>query len=133
MAGRAHPSDYATPITDRKAPTDWVRTIEFSLLFNFIIISTNVVQFFIFALFYPFEATRPYYERGISYTKAVFSRLIVCISQLFAPTKLVVSCSDENGNYIDPEKLVRRNAKGRVVEFTLPDKSIWISNHQVSR
>lgn len=131
MADQARQNEYATPIPDRKRPTDWVRTISFALFFNFLIISTNIAQFVILALFYPLQATRPYYERGISYTKAVFSRLIVSISQLFAPSKLIVSCSDENGNYLDPEKIVKRNSQGRIIEVLLPDRSIWISNHQV--
>lgn len=131
MSDRTHKSNFAIPIPERKEPTDWVRSIQFSLLFNFLIISTNIAQFLFLALFYPLDATRPYYERCISYSKAVFSRLIVAISQLFAPTKLVISCSDQNGNALDPEKLVKRNSKGRIVEFQLPDRSVWISNHQV--
>lgn len=132
MADRVHKSNYAIPIPERKESTDWVRTIEFSILFNLLIISTNIAQFLFLALFYPLDATRPYYERSISYSKSVFSRLIVAISQLFAPTKLVISCSDENGKSLDPEKLVKRNSKGRIVNLQLPDRSVWISNHQVS-
>lgn len=131
MTDTVYKSDYATPIPDRTAPTDWLRTIQFSILFNLLIISTNISQFVFFLLLYPTQVTRPYYERCICYSKSVFSRLIVAISQLFAPTKIVISCSDENGNYLDPEKLVKRNQKGRVIEFSLPDRSVWIANHQV--
>jgi hypothetical protein len=131
MAEPVHKSDYATPIPERTAPTDWPRTIQFSILFNLLIISTNISQFVFFLLLYPLEDTRSYYERCICYSKSVFSRLIVAISQLFAPTKIVISCSDENGNYLDPEKLVKRNKKGRVIEFSMPDRSVWIANHQV--
>lgn len=131
MAAKAHKSDYATPIPDRTAPTDWLRSIEFSILFNFLVITTNISQFVVLLLLYPFEVTRPHYERCISYSKAVFSRLIVTISQLFAPTKIVISCSDEDGNYLDPEKLVKRNQNGRIIDINLPDRSVWISNHQV--
>jgi lysocardiolipin and lysophospholipid acyltransferase len=131
MANKIHKSDYATPIPDRTAPTDWLRTIQFAILFNFLVISTNISQFVALFLLYPLEVTRPYYERCISYSKAVFSRLIVTISQLFAPTKIVLSCSDEDGNYLDPETLVKRNQNGRIIEVNLPDRSIWISNHQV--
>jgi lysocardiolipin and lysophospholipid acyltransferase len=123
--------EYATPIPDRKDSTDWVRTIVFSLWFNYVIIVTNLTQFVALAFLYPWQATRPYYERYISYTKLIFGRLIVTLSQLFAPTKLIVSCSDENGNYLDPEKFVRRNSQNRIVEVLLPERSIWISNHQV--
>lgn len=131
MFGQKAKSEYATPIPKRTSPTDWPRTIAFSILFNFLIISTNVTQFISLFLFYPFEATRPYYERNVSYSKSVFSRLIVAISQLFGPTKLVVSCSDENGNALDPEQFAIRDEDGRVVKFNLPDRSIWMSNHQV--
>ncbi|UZJ52037.1 hypothetical protein CBS101457_001357 [Exobasidium rhododendri] len=124
-------TEYAIPIPDRKRPTDWIRTLSFALYFNYVIIATNCAQFVALALLYPLQATRPYYETSISYTKLIFGRLIITLSQLFAPTKLIVSCSDEDGKYLDPEKFVRRNSKGRIVEVLLPERSIWISNHQV--
>lgn len=123
-------SEYSVPISERKRPVDWPRTIGFSVLFNVVIFSAHGLLWTLIVL-YPFAATRPYYERGVQYFKNLFGRLIVVISQFFAPTKLVISCSDEQGNIVDPEKLVQRDSKGRIVHVNLPDKSVWMSNHQV--
>jgi 1-acyl-sn-glycerol-3-phosphate acyltransferase len=122
--------EYDVAIPKRTRPTDWVRTIAFALYFNTCIIFCHIPQYFI-ALLYPFSATRPYYEKLIQYTKLCFGRTIVAITQLFAPTTLVLTCSDEDGNVVDPETLITRDARGNLRQLRLPQKSLWISNHQV--
>lgn len=123
--------EYNIPIKERKRPTDWPRTIAFSLFFNLSIILTHGLQL-ILSILYPFRLTRPYYEVFVQYTKLAFGRLIIAITQLFAPSKLVISCSDPHGNYVDPETFVSRDKKGNIEQINLPRKSIWMSNHQVS-
>lgn len=122
--------EYDIPISERKRPTDWARTIAFAVYFNACILFVHALQYFIAPLYF-LSGTRAYYEKGIQYTKLAFGRTVVAITQLFAPTTLIVTCSDENGNAVDPEKLVQRNASGGIEHINLPKKSVWISNHQI--
>lgn len=132
MADKPTPPLSSVPIPKRGAPPKYLQTTVFALFFNTSIILANLSQF-LFLTLYPFPITRPLYEKAITYTKLLFGRLLVAISQLFGPTKLVVSYSDENGKALDPEVLVQRNADGSVEKIDLPSKSVWISNHQVRR
>ncbi|PWN90411.1 acyltransferase-domain-containing protein [Acaromyces ingoldii] len=122
--------EWTVPIPKRTTPPKYLQTGVFAVLFNTSIILANLTQFLALGL-YPLPITRPYYERAIAYTKLSFARLLVAISQLFGPTKLVVSCSDPQGNALDPERIVKRRVDGTVSHVELPSKSVWISNHQV--
>lgn len=122
--------EYDVPINERKRPTDWVRTILFGIYFNACILFVHSFQYFI-ALLYPISNTRRYYEILIQYTKRNFGKVIVAITQLFAPTTITLTCSDAQGNLIDPEHLVKRDSNGNVNKIQLPQKSVWISNHQI--
>lgn len=56
------------------------------------------------------------------------------MSQWFAPTKLVVSFEIEGqGRFTNEEieKLVEKDASGRVLALHLPQKAVMIANHQV--
>lgn len=119
------------PIPSRSTESSYLQTIAFGLLFNSCIIFTNLTQFLFLPLnLIPF--TKPYYESLLSYTKLAFGRTLVLISQLFGPTKLVLSWEDQNGNTLDPELFVTRNGKGDIVKVDMPKRSVWMSNHQVS-
>ncbi|PWN36298.1 uncharacterized protein FA14DRAFT_53918 [Meira miltonrushii] len=122
--------EYNIPISERKRPTDWVRTILFGVYFNACILFIHSFQYFI-GLLYPFPGSRRYYEILIQYTKRGFGKTIVAISQLFAPTTIILTCSDTEGNIINPEELVQRDTNGNVKKIQLPQKSVWISNHQI--
>jgi len=60
------------------------------------------------------------------------------ISQFFAPSRIVLSFADESGVDLDPELFVTRDpvsmggdGTGKVTGLKLPDRSIFISNHQI--
>lgn len=122
--------EWAVPIPKRTAPTNYLQTGVFAVFFNTTILVAHFTQYLAVTL-YPLPATRPYYEKTIAYTKLAFGRILMAINQLFGPTKLVISCSDAEGNAIDPESIVKRRKDGSLSHIELPRKSVWISNHQV--
>ena len=127
----------ALPIAERNTPPNWTQTIIFGVFFNVGIIAINTFQFVVSPL-YLHSSTRPFFERLIAYTKHCFGILLLCITQLFAPSKVVLSFTDENGTPLDPEQFIVRderkkdkNGLGQFRRLNFPDRSIWISNHQV--
>lgn len=59
---------------------------------------------------------------------------IVLVTQLFGPTKMIVSFETEGlGSFTreELEQIVVRDASGRVVQLKLPRKAVLIANHQV--
>lgn len=54
--------------------------------------------------------------------------LAVLTGQWFAPTELTLSME---GDYLDPEKVLVRDASGSIVRLDLPSKLVVMSNHQV--
>ena len=102
-----------------------LQTALFALYFNACILVTHATQY----LFVPLAvlpATRPYFHAGIRYTKHAFGRLIVAITQFFAPTKLVLTCEGARAAAV-----VRTDKKGRFAGLDLPRRGVWMSNHQV--
>ena len=128
-------NDYTIPIKTRSSPPNWLQTAIFAILFNASIFTLNAFQFIGAFFLYPLPATRPYFEWVIAFTKRGFGQLLLTISQLFGPTKIVLSFTDEKGNRIDPEQFVKRDPKnksGKIQYLDLPRRSVWISNHQVN-
>ncbi|CEH12879.1 Lysophosphatidic acid acyltransferase LPAAT and related acyltransferases [Ceraceosorus bombacis] len=121
---------WAIPIPERKDPPALLRTATFAVFFNASIILTNLTQFIASPL-YILPITRPLYESAIAYTKLGFGRLIVAISQLFGPTRLVITYQREDGSVGDANEILRRSKKGAFQGLQLPSKSVWMSNHQV--
>lgn len=121
---------WAVPIPERKDPPALLRTATFAVFFNASIILTNLTQFIVSPL-YVLPITRPLYESAIAYTKLGFGRLIVAISQLFGPTRLVITYQKEDGSVGDANEILRRDKKGVFEGLQLPAKSVWMSNHQV--
>lgn len=119
------------PIPSRPIRSSYLQTIAFGILFNSCIIFANLTQFLILPLIV-LPSTRPYYESLISYTKLTFGRTLILISQLFGPTKLILSWEDQDGITLDPELFITRDKKGNVVKISHPQRSVWMSNHQVS-
>ena len=119
------PGEWAVPIDARPPRSAALQTALFALYFNACILVTHATQY----LFVPLAvlpATRPYFHAGIRYTKHAFGRLIVAITQFFAPTKLVLTCEGARAAAV-----VRTDKKGRFAGLDLPRRGVWMSNHQV--
>ncbi|KAK0520545.1 hypothetical protein OC834_006996 [Tilletia horrida] len=124
------------PIADRPGPVKWVQLVLFVAVFLFAMLCEHGTQLLLFPLSFS-PKTRPLYEEGIAYTKLAFGRNLCLISQLFAPSRIVVSFADESGRYLDPELFVVRapgaynSGAGRITKLNLPERSVLISNHQI--
>lgn len=62
----------------------------------------------------------------------MFGRLLVFISQFFAPTTLRITVDKDDLDELDLKKIVQRDERGIVVGIDLPDRMVLMSNHQVS-
>ncbi|KAK0543930.1 hypothetical protein OC845_005871 [Tilletia horrida] len=127
------------PISEREGPVKYVQLVTFVAVFLFAMLCEHGTQILLWPLFY-FDSTRPIYDRGVAYTKKAFAHNLCLISQLFAPTKLVISFSDESGKLLDPETFVTRApssyngasiVKGKVTGVSLPQRAVVFSNHQI--
>ncbi|KAH9937532.1 uncharacterized protein B0H18DRAFT_971080 [Fomitopsis serialis] len=124
-------SELHTIEISRRPRRTWAQTVNAVLagvVFLFAGLMINGSQF-IFLLplkVLPFAcADRMYYE-GIRYSKGAFGRLLVLMSQWFAPTKLVGRFTEEQ-----VKQLVERDGTGRVVGLRLPQRAVMIANHQI--
>ncbi|KAL0072157.1 hypothetical protein AAF712_001080 [Marasmius tenuissimus] len=151
----AQPISARPPITWRRK----LIALCFGVLFNLGCIMLNGSQFvFLLPLrILPFEWSRKLYDEGIRYTKGAFgclmsaylpSRWFICLKssadvpvnravlmcQWFAPTKLVITF-ETNGKGAfredEIEHIVVKNKKGEVVSLNLPEKFVYIANHQI--
>ncbi|CAD6970524.1 unnamed protein product, partial [Tilletia controversa] len=126
------------PIADRQGPVKWLSLVAFVAVFMFGMLCEHGTQLLLWP-FYFFESTRPFYEQGVDYTKLAFGRNLCLISQLFAPSTLVVSFADDSGRHLDPEPFVTRaqspytagSKGGRVTGLNLPGRAVVIANHQI--
>ncbi len=126
---------FAVPLEQRAergvGGLSWVR----ALLAPVLLLSASVIMetYWILSLLLlrPFPALHGVYDRNLRWLKGNFASLLTALNQLFAPTTIVLTFSDEQGNLLEPERFVRRDAEGQVAELRLPERSVWISNHQV--
>ncbi|KAH7924889.1 hypothetical protein BV22DRAFT_1034681 [Leucogyrophana mollusca] len=82
----------------------------------------------------PFAWSKKLYDEGIRYTKGAFAALMNLMNQLFAPTRLSITFETEGqGKFTEEEiqRIVERDASGKVTALRLPTKSVIIANHQV--
>lgn len=152
---------HTIPIASRPRRTwaQTAHGILFLVVFLFACLMTNGCQFlFLLPLkLLPFRRARKLYYEGIRYTKGSFGALLgtlhvhsdqekyrglsrvgtvlaVLSSQWFAPTELVISFETEGQGKFSPEELetlVERDKNGKVVSLNLPQKTVFIANHQV--
>ncbi|OBZ78790.1 putative acyltransferase CST26 [Grifola frondosa] len=128
---------HSIPISAR--PRTWAQALHcvvFLVVFISGCLMINASQFVVLLplTLLPFPWARKMFYEGIRYSKGAFGTLIVLVSQLFAPTTLVVSFEkDGPGKFTDEEvaSLVERDAGGRVVAVHLPQKAVLIANHQI--
>ncbi|CCM00886.1 uncharacterized protein FIBRA_02932 [Fibroporia radiculosa] len=117
----------------------WLQTVWgalFLVVFLFACVVINASQFvFLLPLkLFPFAWADAVYFEGIRCSKGAFGALIVLMSQLFAPTKLMITFEKEGQGRLTDEEidaLVERGKGGRVVGLHLPQRAVLIANHQV--
>ncbi|KAL0580279.1 hypothetical protein V5O48_001696 [Marasmius crinis-equi] len=130
---------FAQPISKRPS-TSWKRKIHalgFAILFNLGCLMLHGSQFvFLLPLrILPFDWSRELYEEGIRYTKGAFGCLLILMCQWFAPTKLAITFETKGKGAFredEIEDIVVKNDKGEVVSLNLPQKFVYIANHQAS-
>ncbi|CAL1696139.1 unnamed protein product [Somion occarium] len=138
MGANIPPELQDLPISKRP-PKTWSQTLNallFIIVFDFANLMINAFQFVIVLpiRLIPVSSARNLYDEGIRYSKGAFGILLVLMSQWFAPTKLVVSFEIEGqGRFTNEEieKLVEKDASGRVLALHLPQKAVMIANHQI--
>jgi 1-acyl-sn-glycerol-3-phosphate acyltransferase len=77
---------------------------------------------------------RMVYDELIRYTKGSFASLIVLLCQLCAPTEFSFTFETEGPGAFTQQEIadvVVRDERGHIVSLNLPDKSVFISNHQM--
>ncbi|KAJ3551374.1 hypothetical protein NM688_g4742 [Phlebia brevispora] len=82
----------------------------------------------------PFPPAQKLYEEGVRYSKGAFGALLVFVSQLFAPTTMIISFERDGVGRIcqeDIDRMVVRDETGRVLALNLPQKAVLIANHQI--
>lgn len=130
----AAPPLHTVPLSDRPtAPRRLAKTLAVLVWFHVSCFMINGLQFVVSPLRILFPRV---YQRTIAYTKHAFGLLLVSMSQLFAPTRLVLSFTDAQGAPVDPAPFVRRDPghgtdPGRVTRLNLPARSVAMANHQI--
>ncbi|KAF9270418.1 acyltransferase-domain-containing protein [Marasmius fiardii PR-910] len=132
------PPPYSLPVSQR-APLSWkqkILALGFGSMFNLGCLMINGSQFvFLLPLrILPFHWSRKLFEEGIRYTKGAFACLLILMSQWFSPTKLVITFETKGQGALTEEEIeniIVKNEKGEVVSLNLPQKFVYIANHQV--
>ncbi|GAA96113.1 uncharacterized protein L969DRAFT_14311 [Mixia osmundae IAM 14324] len=114
-------------ISDRPAP-DKARFLLFNGFFASTLILLHVGFQILPSPFWFFGSTQHIFWRSILHTKTMFAQLLIYISQTFGPTKIILT---SEGKDLDLSAIVKRDAKGKVIHLTLPERSIILANHQV--
>ncbi|KIJ68231.1 hypothetical protein HYDPIDRAFT_24530 [Hydnomerulius pinastri MD-312] len=122
-----------------RPPKTWAQTLNGLLFFLLFIPGCFMVHGFqlLFVLplkLVPGTRSKKLYDEGIRYTKGAFAALMNLMNQWFAPTRLSITFETEGqGKFTEEEiqRIVERDASGKVIALHLPSKSVIISNHQV--
>lgn len=118
-------------IPNRPRDSSLLQTTLFALWFVAPVILIHFTQFLVMPLKF-FPPTEALHRSLIRRSKGAFGKILVSITQLFGPSRLVVSFKDEKGNLIPSDQFVQYGPDGETIEkINLPERSIWISNHQV--
>ena len=130
---------YKIPIEERHETSQWPTLVAIAAFMVGVCLVPHLGQHLSLLLFYPLPFTRPLFDVVMARTKRFFGLLLVVLNQTWAPTQMVLTFTDEEGNPLDPEQFVSRDKtknkmdpEGQVVRLIMPDRSIWMSNHQVS-
>ncbi|KAF5382889.1 hypothetical protein D9757_006353 [Collybiopsis confluens] len=129
---------HCLPVSERPSTSflQKLRALAFFIVFNLACLMINLSQF-IFLLplrLLPFKWSRKRYEAGIRYTKGSFGCLLILMCQWFSPTSLRITFEPEGKGAVPQEvidRIIVKDKEGRVVALDLPQKFVYIANHQV--
>ncbi|KAI5474612.1 lysocardiolipin and lysophospholipid acyltransferase [Pseudohyphozyma bogoriensis] len=116
---------WSLPKQSRPPHGSTLKGIVWAILFNSGIIFISTLQLLCYPL-HLFPPTANLYEQVLDSTKGYFGQLAVFISQYFCPTEFVVSA----GHGVAGTEWVERDDKGDVRRIRLPDRGVWMANHQ---
>ncbi|WFD40505.1 uncharacterized protein MJAP1_003491 [Malassezia japonica] len=71
------------------------------------------------------------FQTVIRACKTLFVMLLTHMFSVFALSEIVISFGGMDGQCVDAEQFVQRDALGRVVGLDLPSTGIWVGNHQI--
>ena len=123
---------FSVPIADRPPLTisQWVHLATFNLYFFCSLVFLHPLQLFAFPLYFH-PKTRVYWDDFADYCKDLFARVLVLLSQIWAPTVIRLSVDDDAADLLNLDKIVQRDSRGVVTGLDLSDRMVVTSNHQV--
>lgn len=126
---------YAVPVKERRPSGNPVLRVLHFLTFNVVfmlaMLGCHALQIFFIIPLRLHPATLSLFNKLASWTEGLFSRTLLLITMLWAPTTFRITVDSDNDE-LDLKKIVQRNEHGRVVGLDLPDRMVIMANHQVS-
>ncbi|EGG08946.1 uncharacterized protein MELLADRAFT_77256 [Melampsora larici-populina 98AG31] len=104
-----------------------IRLINFNVLFFISLLLLHSTQLIFFPLIFFKSGFNGFFWKLNSFAKQVFGIVLVVATQIFGPTKLVITVDDG----IDLRQMVKRDKSGRVISLDLPKRSVTMANHQI--
>lgn len=119
------------PIAKRQSPSKIKVAVRIVLIF-FFLAPTMFVEMVLVVLSMPLQLVSPVtFQRILRACKSLFSLLLAHMFSCFAPSQIVISFGDLDGNFVDANRFAEHDADGRVVGLRFPTAGIWIGNHQI--
>ncbi|KAH9812254.1 acyltransferase-domain-containing protein [Melampsora americana] len=118
------------PVKNRSIKSKSInRLIIFNSLFFISLLLLHSTQLIFFPLIFFKSSFNGLFWKINSFAKQVFGIVLVVATQIFAPTKLVITLDDDHD--LDLRKIVKRDRSGRVISLDLPKRSVTMANHQI--
>lgn len=119
------------PIAKRESPSKVKVALRIVLIFLFLA-PTMLSEMILIVLAMPVQLVSPVsFQRILRACKSLFSLLLAHMFSWFAPSQIILSFGDLDGNVVDANQFAERDADGRVVGLRFPTAGIWIGNHQI--
>lgn len=107
--------------------TDLKFNYSFFIYFNLAILLISLTQLLLYPLSFLHRST---YNRSIKWTKSNFTKVLIIITQSYAPTSFNVTLGRGPNGSLEWLQFIK-DPQGNIIEIIgLPEKGIWISNHQ---
>lgn len=122
---------YAVPIADRAKPNALLTVVKVVSI-AFFMCPTMLCEMLLIILCMPLWYVWPTaFQTVIRACKTLFVMLLTHMFSVFALSEIVISFGGMDGQCVDAEQFVQRDALGRVVGLDLPSTGIWVGNHQI--
>lgn len=122
---------YAVPIADRAKPNACLTVVKVVSIALFMC-PTMLCEMLLVILCMPLWYVWPTaFQTVIRACKTLFVILFTHMFSVFAHSEIIMSFGGMDGQCVDAEQFVQRDALGRVVGLNLPQTGIWVGNHQI--